>query len=116
MSHQRTGYKLSRKKGQRIALIKTMAGSLIRNGKIKTTLVKAKAMKPYVERLVTHAKKDGLKGTRLVVERTGNANLARVLTTKIAPRYSERNGGYVRIIKLGRRKSDGAEMAMVEFV
>lgn len=116
MSHQRSGFKLGREKGQRTALLKTLAGSVLRRGKIKTTVFKAKAAKPLIERLITMGKKGTLAAKRDIISKTGNPALARLVFETISPKYKERQGGYVRITKLGRRKSDGAEMAYIELV
>lgn len=116
MSYQRSGFKLGRETGQRAALLKTLAGSILRRGKVKTTVFKAKAVKPLVEKLITTGKKGTLAGRRTIIKRTGNPALAKLVFEVIAPKYKERNGGYVRITKLGRRRSDGAEMAYIELV
>ena len=116
MSYQRSGFKLNRERGQRRALVRNLSASLIRKGKIKTTVPKAKAIKPFVERLVTHAKKNTLAGRRILISRTGEEVLAKKLINVIAPKYEKRQGGYLRITRLGKRLSDGAEMAQIEFV
>lgn len=116
MSYQRSGFKLHREEGQRNALLKTLAGSVLRRGKVKTTVVKAKAVRPLVERLITYGKKGTLASHRAIISKTGNAALAKLVSDTIAPRYKDRTGGYLRITKIGPRRSDGAEMAYIELV
>jgi large subunit ribosomal protein L17 len=115
MLHGNKKKQLSREKGQRNALIKTLAVSLIRDGKITTTEIKAKVLKPYVEKLVSKGKEGTLNAQRLVAAKVG-ATSARKLFKDIAPKYKERNGGYTRVIKVPTRLSDGAKMAQIEFV
>ncbi len=81
-----------------------------------TTLAKAKEVQPHMEKLVTKAKRDTLAARKLVYARIGESNASKKLFTTIAPRYVDRAGGYTRIIKMPRRKSDAAEMARIEFV
>lgn len=81
-----------------------------------TTLAKAKEMRPHMEKLITKGKTDTLASRKLVYSRLGESNASKKLFSDIAPRYAERNGGYTRIIKMPRRKSDSAEMARIEFV
>ena|SRR3989344_6603495 len=115
MKHLKKGRKLNRERGQRVALLKGLAVNLTMYGKIKTTLPKAKELRPYVERLVTYAKKGTVSGLREV-----RKDLPKVATNKlykeIAPRYTDRQGGYTRIVKMPVRKRDGAAMAFIEFV
>ena len=115
MRHGSKTKKLSREKDVRNALIKSLALSLILKGKIKTTITKAKVIKPVVERLVTYGKKGDVAGRRLIAAKVGPDG-AKIMMTKIAPKYKDRNGGYTRIIKLETRLSDAAEMAQIEFV
>jgi len=115
MIHGHKIKQLSREKNQRNALLKTLVVSLVREGKIRTTEVKAKAMKPFVERLVTKAKVGDLGARRLVSSKIGPV-AAKQMIEKIAPNFKDRNGGYTRIIKLETRKTDGAKMAQIEFV
>jgi large subunit ribosomal protein L17 len=90
---------------------------LIIKGKIKTTLAKAKELRPFMEKLVTHAKINTLSKRRLVMSKIANrAPETKKLFDKIAPNYTDRQGGYTRVLKLGARKSDSAEMAYIEFV
>lgn len=117
MRHHNSKRKLGRVRKVRKALVNSLALNLIVRGKIKTTEPKAKELRPFVERLVTQAKKDSVANRRLIASRLFNrTNEVNKLFTKIAPNYEKRSGGYTRIIKLGVRKSDGAKLAMIEFV
>ncbi len=117
MRHHNNKRKFGRKKNGRNALMHSLALNLIVRGKIKTTLIKAKELRPFIEKLVTHAKTDTLSKRRLVMARIANRKAeTKKLFEKIAPNYADRKGGYTRILKLGQRKSDGAEMAYIEFV
>jgi large subunit ribosomal protein L17 len=93
-----------------------MAASLIKHEQITTTLPKAKELRPVVERLVTLAKKGGLANRRIVMSRMGDETQAKKLFDVIAPRYKERQGGYLRIMKAGFRYGDNAPVAVIEFV
>ncbi len=115
MIHGQKTKQLSRERNVRNALLKSMAVSLIRDGKIKTTEIKAKVLKPLVEKLVTKAKAGDMAAQRLISAKVGPASVKKLVET-IAPKYKERNGGYIRITKLNDRKNDGAKMAQIEFV
>jgi large subunit ribosomal protein L17 len=93
-----------------------MAASLIEHEQIMTTLPKAKELRPIVEKLVTLGKRGDLHARRQVIARIGSDTLAKRLFETIAPRYSSRNGGYIRIMKAGFRHGDNAAMAVIEFV
>jgi large subunit ribosomal protein L17 len=97
-------------------LLANLAAHLFEAGAITTTVAKAKALRPYAERLITKAKKGGVHRQRLVVARLHDKDVAHKLFADIAPRYSERDGGYLRILKLGPRPGDNAPMARVELV
>lgn len=101
---------------QRDALIRSLARNLINENKIKTTLAKAKELRPFVEKLVTKAKIGTLASRRLVVSKVGGEKETKALFDVIAPKYKDRKGGYLRIIKLSSHKLDGGAMAMIEFV
>jgi len=116
MRHHDKNRKLGRKRNERRALLRSLACSLIRDGKIKTTEMKAKELRPFIEKLVTQAKKNTLTSRRIITSRLGNKTQADNLISNIAPSYEKRNGGYTRIIKLPIRKSDAAKMAQIEFV
>lgn len=117
MRHHNTKRKFGRTKNQRNALVNSLALNLIVREKIKTTEPKAKELRPFIEKIVTHAKKNNLANVKLVVSRLSNRKKeVKKLFDVIAPRYIDKKGGYTRIIKMGVRKSDGAKMAIIEFV
>ena len=117
MRHANNKRKFGRVKNQRNALMKGLALNLIKKEKIMTTEAKAKELRPYVEKLVTRAKQNTVYGKRLINARLYNsATEVSKLFNTIAPKYSERAGGYTRITKLPRRLSDGSAMAVIEFV
>jgi large subunit ribosomal protein L17 len=117
MRHQRKTVKLGRTQGHRNALLSNLAVSLIDHGQIKTTVAKAKAVRPFVEKLVTKAKTGTLHSRRMALaDLRHNEAAVRKLFTEIGPLNAERKGGYTRIVKLGMRRSDAAEMAIIEWV
>lgn len=116
MRHRLSGRKLNRTSSHRKALFANMAQALIANEQILTTLPKAKDLRPIVEKLITVGKKGDLNSRRLLVSRLRDADLASKVISTLAPRYSARNGGYVRIIKAGFRYGDNAPMAVIELV
>lgn len=116
MRHHNKNRKFGRTRGQRRALLRGLAVSLIGREKITTTEAKAKELRPFIERLVTRGKINSLSARRLLVARLGNKNAVKKLMTGVAPRYNARNGGYTRITRLPARKSDGSKMAVIEFV
>jgi len=115
MKKLRQGRKFSREKDQRKALLKTLASSLFLRGKITTTEAKAKELSSFAQRFITYAKKGGISSARLLAKYFSK-KIAKKLTNDIALRYKDRRGGYLRIIKLGPRKSDGAKMAIIELI
>ena len=115
MKKRKKGRKLSRKRNQRRALLKSLASALLLNEKIKTTEIKAKEFSILVEKLITRAKKGDLTSRRLVAKFFPK-KIVKKLIEEIVPRYKERKGGYTRIIKLGPRKSNGAKMAIIELI
>ncbi|MCX6757937.1 MAG: 50S ribosomal protein L17 [Candidatus Nomurabacteria bacterium] len=117
MRHSNKTKKFGREKTQRHALMHSLALNLIVREKIKTTEPKAKALRPFIEKLVTLAKKGDLASRRVVISRlTNRSKEVKKLFEVIAPKYTDKKGGYTRIIKLGARKSDAAPMAVIEFV
>jgi large subunit ribosomal protein L17 len=116
MRHRVAGRKLQRTTAHRNALFRNMAAALIKHEQITTTLAKAKELRPYVEKLVTLAKKGGLSNRRLAHARLMDETQLVKLFDTIAPRYAERSGGYTRVVKAGIRASDAAAMAIIEFV
>ena len=116
MRHRVGGRKLQRTSAHRQALFRNMSAALIKHEQITTTLAKAKELRPYVEKLVTLAKKGGLSNRRLAHARLlDDAQLVKLFDV-LAARYASRNGGYTRIIKAGIRASDASPMAVIEFV
>ncbi|MXP09978.1 50S ribosomal protein L17 [Pseudoblastomonas halimionae] len=116
MRHGISQRKLSRKSGHRKALFRNMAVALIKHEQITTTVPKAKELRPYVEKLVTLAKRGGLSNRRLAMSRMGDETQVKKLFDTLADRYSDRDGGYTRIVKAGIRASDSAPIAIIEFV
>ena len=116
MRHRVGHRKLQRTSSHRLALFRNMAAALIKHEQITTTSAKAKELRPYVEKLVTLAKKGGLSNRRLAHSRLlDDAQLVKLFDT-IAPRYASRQGGYIRIVKAGIRLSDAAPISIIEFV
>jgi len=116
MRHRVGGRKLQRTSSHRLALFRNQAAALIKHEQITTTLAKAKELRPYVEKLVTLAKKGGLSNRRLAHARLlDDAQLVKLFDV-LAERYASRQGGYIRVIKAGIRASDAASMAIIEFV
>ena len=117
MRHGKKGKKFNRIQGRRNSFLRNLANDLIRNGKIETTETRAKAIRPLVERMVSIAKKGDMHGRRLLVSRLQNQRTVRRMMEEVGPRYAERKGGYLRIVKSGKsRKQDGAGLAVIEFV
>jgi large subunit ribosomal protein L17 len=116
MRHKSGGRKLQRTSAHRTALFRNMSASLIKHEQITTTVAKAKELRPYVEKLITLAKRGGLANRRLAMSRLMDDTQLKKLFEVLAVRYADRNGGYTRIIKAGIRASDAAPMAIIEFV
>ena len=116
MRHRVGGRKLQRTSSHRAALFRNMAAALIKHEQITTTTAKAKELRPYVEKLVSLAKKGGLSNRRLAHARIMDEAQERKLFEVLGPRFASRNGGYTRIIKAGIRQSDAAPIAIIEFV
>lgn len=120
MRHRSKVQKLQRSKPHRESLLRNLASSLIEHRQITTTLGKAKALKPFADKLVTLGKKGDLHSRRRALSLLGSNNLAqrstKALFEDIAPKSANRQGGYTRIIKLGQRASDSAPMALIEWV
>lgn len=115
-SHRRLVKHFSRKSGPRKALLRGLMNSLVEHGRIKTTVTRAKEVKRHIEKAVTLGKKDNLNSIRLLISRLANQDSALAIVKNIAPRFKDRSGGYCRVIKIGRRPGDTAEMAFLEFV
>ena len=116
MRHAKKGRKLSRTASHRKATLRNMATSLFRHGRIETTTAKAKELRPFAERLITLARRGDLHARRLAAQKIQDRQVLGNLFDEIAPRYAERPGGYTRILKLGTRKGDAAEMSLIELV
>jgi large subunit ribosomal protein L17 len=116
MRHGVAQKKLNRTAAHREAMFANMAASLIKHEQIVTTLPKAKALRPVVEKLVTLAKRGDLAARRLVISRMGDETQAKKLFDVLAPRYKARAGGYTRVLKAGFRQGDNAPVAVIEFV
>ena len=116
MRHGHSGRKLQRKSGHRAALLRNLAASLVKHEQILTTTPKAKELRPYVEKLITLAKRGGLSNRRLAMSRIGDETQLKKLFEVLAERYAGRDGGYTRVIKAGIRASDAAPMAIIELV
>lgn len=115
MAHHQGKRKFGRERNQRVALMKSLAYALTKQEKIKTTEAKAKELRPFIEKLITLGKKEGLSARRLLESRVGKL-AAKKIATDLSVRYKERAGGYTRITKMVRRVSDGAPQAIIEFV
>ena len=116
MRHGNSGRKLNRTASHRKAMFANMAASLIEHEQIVTTLPKAKEIRPIVEKLVTLGKRGDLHARRQAISAIRDAKLVAKLFDTLAPRYGQRNGGYIRIMKAGYRHGDNAAMAVIEFV
>lgn len=116
MHHGIRGRKLNRHSDERKALFKTLAVSLLKHEQIKTTLPKAKDLRPIVEKMITLGKKGGLSCRRQAISFLGDSTIAAKIMGPLAERYKDRRGGYIRIIKAGRRLGDNADMAIIELV
>ena len=116
MRHQYAGYKLKRDTGARKALLRNLATSIIDVERVVTTVPKAKAVKPLVEHLITLAKRDTLHARRQAAAVLNTPASLKKLFDTLGTRFGQRNGGYTRIVRLGPRKGDGAEQAMIELV
>jgi large subunit ribosomal protein L17 len=116
MRHRLSGRSFSRKSAHRKAMFENLAAALIKHEQIRTTLPKAKDLRPVVERLITLGKHGGLANRRRVIAALQDAKLADKLMTALADRYANRQGGYTRIIKAGYRYGDDAAMALIELV
>ena len=108
--------KLGRTTAQRTAMLRAMVTCLLENGKIETTLTRAKEVQAMAEKMITTAKEDTLHNRRLVLAFVTKEDVTSKLFKEIAPKYSDRNGGYTRVTKIGPRRGDAAEMAIIELV
>jgi large subunit ribosomal protein L17 len=116
MRHQRSGKKLGRDSAHRKALYSNLAGALIEHGRIETTAAKAKAVKPFAEKMITLGKRGDLHARRQALAALRSNDTVHRLFADIAPRFTDRPGGYTRIVRLGPRQGDAAEMVYLELV
>ena len=116
MRHRKKGRSLSRTPSHRRAVLRNLATSLFEHERITTTTAKAKELRPYAERLITLAKRGDLHARRLAARKISDRAVLGKLFDDIAPRFQEREGGYTRVLKIGTRKGDAAEMAFIELV
>ena len=116
MRHKRSGFKLKRDVGARNSLLKNLVTSVIEHERIVTTIPKAKAARPLVEKMITLAKRDNLHTRRQAAAFLETPAAVKKLFDKLGTRFGQRNGGYTRVVRLGWRKGDGAEQAMLELV
>ncbi len=116
MRHRVDTFKIGRSSAHRRAMLANMVSSLFMNGKIQTTVVKAKAASSFAERLITLGKKGDLHHRRIAVARMRDKGAVKLLFDEIAPRYAGRNGGYTQIFKLGARRGDAAELCILQLV
>ncbi|HZM19224.1 MAG TPA: 50S ribosomal protein L17 [Gaiellaceae bacterium] len=116
MRHHRSGKKLGRDSAHRKALYSNLAGSLIEHGRIKTTVAKAKAVRPIAEKMITLGRRGDLAARRQALAYLRSNDIVHILFAEVAPRFTDRPGGYTRIVKVGPRAGDAAEMAYLEFV
>ena len=116
MRHKRSGFKLKRDAGSRKALLKGLVTSVIEHERVVTTVTKAKAVRPLVEKMITLAKRDTLHTRRQAAAFLETPAAVKKLFDKLGTRFGQRNGGYTRVVRLGWRKGDGAEQALLELV
>lgn len=116
MRHRKKGRQLSRTASHRRATLRNLATSLFRHERIETTTAKAKELRPYAERLITLARRGDVHSRRLASRKIQDRQVLGKLFDDIAPRYAERPGGYTRVLKVGNRKGDAAEMSLIELV
>jgi large subunit ribosomal protein L17 len=116
MRHKKAGYKLGRDKSHRDALLRNLVTSVIERERVITTITKAKAARPLVDRMITLAREDSLHARRQAAQFLQTPAAVKKLFDKLGTRFGQRNGGYTRVVRIGFRKGDGAEEAMLELV
>lgn len=116
MPRPRKGPRLGGSPAHERKLLANLAGDLIVHGRVETTIAKAKAVRPVTEKLITKARQGDVHARRTVLKTIPNRDIVHKLFSEVAPRYTNRNGGYTRITKLGPRRGDGTEMAVIELV
>ncbi len=116
MRHRKGGFKLQRNPSARRALLRGLTTNVILRDRVVTTVTKAKAVKPVVEKMITLAKRDTLHSRRQAAAFLNTPGAVRKLFDTLGPRFAQRNGGYTRVVRLGPRKGDGAELALIELL
>ncbi len=116
MRHHDTKRKFGRKRKERVAFLRSLLRNMINEGRMTTTLARAKELRPLIEKLVTLGKRETLASRRVLISRLGRTTEAKKLAEEISPKYKERHGGYTRIVKLPLRAGDASEMALIEFI
>ncbi|MDP2587356.1 MAG: 50S ribosomal protein L17 [bacterium] len=116
MRHRKTTIRLKREKAPRAALMQSLARSIVLHGKVETTLAKAKAVRPFVEKLITLGKKKDRRAQRLLASRIRDKNVVKKLQAELSEQFATREGGYTRIRRTGFRQGDGSEMALLTLV
>jgi len=116
MRHSNASVKIGKDYKQKKAMLKNLTAQLVQHEKVVTTLLRAKAVRSYAEKIITKSRKDSLHNRRLVYKHIRNTALIKKLFEDIGKRYINRNGGYLRILKLGQRKGDGAKQCRIELV
>lgn len=116
MRHLKVGRKLSRRREHRVSMLANLAASLVKNGSVHTTDAKAKEVRPFVERMVTFAKRGDLHARRIALARLRDADAVKKLFDEYGPKFADRFGGYTRILKLGFRHGDNSPVSLIEFV
>ncbi|MBC7196379.1 MAG: 50S ribosomal protein L17 [Deferribacterales bacterium] len=116
MRHRKGGKKLGRPTYARVAMLRNMAHSLVENGRIETTIDRAKTLRGFIEPLITLGKKNTLAARRLALRKLPNKQTVHKIFEEIAPLFKDRNGGYTRVLKTSVRRGDNAQLAIIEFV
>lgn len=116
MRHRKDTKKLGRTSSHRKAMLSNLVSSVLEHKHVRTTTVKAKEARRVVDRMITHAKKNTVAARRLVFSQLRRRDIVKNLFDEIAPKYATRNGGYTRVLKIGRRQGDGAEISILELV
>jgi large subunit ribosomal protein L17 len=117
MRHLNSGRKLNRNSSHRVALFRNLCKNLFEHGRITTTIPKAKELRSFAEKIITHAKQGDLASRRLVLRDLHDSKLVKKVFDEIAPKYATRSGGYTRVLKLAeRRRGDGTQLALIELV
>jgi large subunit ribosomal protein L17 len=116
MPRPKKGARLGGSPSHQRKILANLTSQLIEHGRVTTTHAKARDLRPYAEKIITKARRGDLHARRLVIAKIGNNDAVTKLFDEVAPRYADRPGGYTRIVKLGQRRGDGSEMAIIELV